>query len=102
MTASLEPGDEFEIEYGNGHRLTVRALNGRAKRKIAALLGKAQKFDPETDSAETVYEVAEEAMRLAVPDCSENFIESTDESQQFDIVGKVLANQYVSDETKKK
>ncbi len=98
----LEPGDPFQIEYGNGHRLTVHALNGRAKRKITQLLGEIGSLEESEEGAIGLYDLAEECLRNAVPDQADSLIEKTDESQQLEIAGKVVANARLSADERKK
>lgn len=100
MTA-IEPGDEFEIEYGRGHRLTVRALSGRQKRRVADLFARVQGLSEDPEGVAELYNLAEQLFKLAVPDATDELIDTLDEEMQLTIASKVLAKAAASPEEKK-
>lgn len=88
----LEPGEPYEIEYGNGHSLSVVALSARQKKKLVSILQAVQSLDTkQIDSLSTLYDLAEEGLKICSPGITDEQIEKMDEQQQMEVIGKTLA-----------
>ena len=98
----IEPGDLIPVEYGNGHTIAAKALSGRGKRKLMQLLEELQEVQESKTSIGKVFDLAEQAFLLCVPDATDEQIEKMDEKQQLEIAGKVLASTVLTDEQRKK
>ena len=98
----IEPGDRFTVKYGNGHTVDVIGMNGRQKSKVLSIIDRVQSLDESKDGRAVLFELAEEALRLCVPNCTEEFIESLNESMQLEIVGAAIGEQALSEDDKKK
>jgi hypothetical protein len=99
----LEPGERFTIEYGNSHQISVVALSARAKRRLVAMIKEIQTLQPQgVDGLERLYELAEEGVKVCVPDITDAQLEAMDEQQQLEIVGKTLAGASPTEEQQKK
>ena len=59
---TIEPGEEFEIEYGNGHRLKVVGLSFRQERELA----KAEDAAKKVSTNEEAFDICEHALRLSL------------------------------------
>jgi hypothetical protein len=101
-SVQIEPGDLIPIEYGNGHTIIAKALSGRGKRKLMQLLEELQGVQESKSNIGKVFDLAEQAFLLCVPDATDGQIEKMDEKQQLEIAGKVLASTVLTDEQRKK
>jgi hypothetical protein len=93
--SAIEPGDEFQIGFGNGHTLFVPALDLRTKNKIAKLMSEA------VGSSEA-FEKLEQAIVLCCPTITEESWAKIDERNAGEIIGKTLANAALSEDERKK
>lgn len=100
--AAIEPGERFEVSYGNGHQIEVVALSGRQKRRIVSLMAEVKQLDKTPESAARVYDIAEEAFLICVPDATDELLDKLNERQQFEIVSATIAEQMLSEDDKKK
>lgn len=98
----LEPGDKFKVGYGNGHVIEVVALSGRQKRKLLALMEEINALKTEAASKVRVFDIAEEAVRICVPDLTDEQIEKMDETQQLEIAAATMAKAALSEDEIKK
>ena len=99
---AVEPGDEIPVEYGRGKVVIAKALSGRGKRRLVALLQQMDAVKEQPENVVKVFELAEEAFKLCVPDASEELLETLDERQQIQVAGKVLATTHLTEEQRKK
>jgi len=102
MAMQLERGEPVEITYGNGHKITAKALGGREKIRLLKIFRELEGMESNASGAIKVLELAEEAFLICVPDASDELIESLTETQQFEIAGNVLLSASVTDEQRKK
>lgn len=98
----VEPGDDIPVEYGRGKTVVAKALSGRGKRRLVALLQQMDAVKVQPENVVKVFELAEEAFKLCVPDASEELLETLDERQQIQVAGKVLATTHLTEEQRKK
>lgn len=77
----LEPGQTFEIEYGDGKRTSVIAQSLRKKSQIASHL-KAITTTNDLDNFSRIVEL----VLICKPDADEAFLDSIDESMAMQIV----------------
>jgi len=100
----IEPGEEFQVRYGNDKRATVICLSGSAKRKLSGVLAEILKAEKSGDpirvleAADSVYD----ALKMVMPNATEEFLESIDEQFASQIVFNTYGKQSVSDDDKKK
>lgn len=69
MTQIL-PGQEFEITYGEGRQLTVKALTGKRQEEIAPLLKRTAEAEEAQDLVELV-SAAKAVLMACVPEHAE-------------------------------
>lgn len=102
--ALLAPGDPFTVEYGGGKRVTVVALSLSKQRKLAALVKSMILAEGSGDALKAIasFDAADEAVRMAIPDVSDEFMETIDASDAVTIASACLGKQSVEDEDKKK
>lgn len=103
-TPVIEPGDEFEVRYGNGKRATVVALSGKNERKLAALIKQMVAAEQSGDPMQALdlFDIADEAAKLAMPSATDEFLESLDASAKTTIASNCLGKQSLGAEDKKK
>ena len=101
MTA-IEPGEKFKVSYGNGHEIEVTALSGRQKRKVLSLIDEVSQLQTSASSKARLFDIAEEAFLICVPNATDELIDRMDERMQIEIVGKTLSGISLSDDDKKK
>jgi hypothetical protein len=94
---AIEPGEKFEIEYGNGHKLEVVALSFRQRHALAKVVDKVI-----AAKGSEQFEAIEEALRICVPACSEAFLDTIDDAMAGEIVEKVRQNAAISEDERKK
>ena len=99
---AIEPGERFKVGYGNDHEIDVVALSGRQKRRIVSLMNEVKQLDKTPESAARVYDIAEEAFCLCVPDATDELLDKLNERQQFEVVSATIAEQMLSEDDKKK
>lgn len=98
----IEPGEPFEIEYGNGHRLTVKALGLRQKRLLTAKTREIVAAS-EANRGLEVFDMIDEVLRIAVGDeQAEKLVDLVDEEMAMEIATAVLSKQSLSEDDKKK
>jgi len=100
--AAIEPGEPIEISYGNGHTIIGVALSARQKRRIHQLISETQDLPKTQASFVRLLDIAEEAVRLAVPDITDDQLDTLDERQQLEIAGQALVANYISETDRKK
>ena len=101
--AAIEPGESFEIEYGNNHRLTVVALNGRQRLTCLKTVGLLQ--DAHTKGIETAVAMLEQlegCLKLCSPTITDAQIEKLDDELMVQIIFQTLAKQAITGEEAKK
>ena len=98
----IEPGDKFTVEYG-GKTAVVVALAGRKERELAKQIAAIAELE-NIGGAETfkIFELTYEAIKLAMPDATEDELDLLDAKSMMEICGKCLGKQALSDEDKKK
>lgn len=99
---SIEPGEKFSIEYGNGHTVEVVALNMRQRRALIKLLAAVQDADPH-EALDSI----EEALRCCFPaelnaDIFDELVDSLDEEMAMEIVQKTMEKQRLSEDERGK
>lgn len=97
--AHYEPGEEFEVEYGRGHKVKVKALGLRDKRTAYSHY---ETFKSAGGNISEAYAALESLMRMMVVDCQDEFVNSLDESLAMEIAGKVFQAARLSDDEQKK
>lgn len=103
----LQPGDPFEIEYGRGNRLTVRALSLSSKRRLIRLLeeitqaSKAVKSDG-PGAVLALFDKFEEGLRICSPKITDADLDRMDEDSAFDVINKTIWGQQLSEDERKK
>lgn len=93
-----EPGEVFEIEFGNDRVCEVRAMGLRTKAKAVGLFEKLRS-NPEPREA---YEALEDVLHLIVVDCDDDFVDTVDERLASEIIAKALEASLPDEDTKKK
>lgn len=98
----IEPGESIPIEYGKGHTVIAKALSGRGKRKLMQILDELREVEESRQNIVKVYDLAEQAFVLCVPDATDEQIEKMNEMQQLEVASKVLGATVLTDEQRKK
>lgn len=98
----IEPGDKFQVSYGNGHTIEVVALSMRQKRKVMELVDRVSKLETSGESRAVLFEIAEDALKLCVPGITDETLDRFDETMAMQIVGATLGKQAVDNEEQKK
>ena len=101
MPAALEPGETFEIEYGNGHTIQVVALSLRQKRRITQLLLQVQNLEVTVESIDELYSNCEDMVRMCCPDITDEELDKLDERLSMEIASNTLAGAALTAEEKK-
>lgn len=101
---SVEPGQPFRVGYGNGKSVEVVALSLRGQRKVskaysAILSAETSKSPSAFDEA---FGLVEDALRLSLPNVSDEFLETINSSMACEIVSKHLMGQALTPDDKKK
>ena len=101
--AFIEPGQLFEIEFGNGHKLEVAALAGRKQGQLQKMLGKIAMCEA-NGNAESLLEMVEEALAICVgaEKAAEMFDTSVDCELAMQICQKTMLKQVLSEDERKK
>jgi hypothetical protein len=101
---SIEPGEEFEIEYGNGHRIKVIALAGRKQGQLLKLGVEIQEAQQAGRVDECVDKTVE-ALGMCIGDIDKANT-MFDTVLDFDLAGQIIEaatnKQAVDDADKKK
>ena len=100
--SAIEPGEPITIKYGNGHTIKGVALSARQKRKIHQLITETKDLPKTQEAFVRLLDIAEEALRIAVPNITEEQLDTLDERQQLEIAGQSLVANYLTDEDRKK
>ena len=98
----VEPGETFSIQYGNGHSIEVMALNMRQKGKLIAIVEQVSGLAESNQSRAKLFELAEQALKICVPNVDESTLDTLDEQMAMEIITATLSGQFVSDDDKKK
>lgn len=96
---SLEPGEPFEVRYGNAKRLTVQALSFRSKRRVVQLLGKIRDSSATPDEK---FDAMEAAFGLCCPDAEESTLDNLTEVDVVEVISKTISGASVSEGERKK
>ena len=100
----IEPGEEFQVRYGNDKRATVVCLAGSAKRKLSGILSailKAEKSGDPIKILEAV-DLVYTAVEMVMPNATKDFMESIDEQFASQIAFNAYGKQSVGESDKKK
>lgn len=101
---SVEPGQPFRIGYGNGKSVEVVALSLRGQKKLAAAY--AAILSAETSGGPTAFndafELVEAALRLSLPNVTDEFLETINSMMACEIVSKHLSGQALTNDDRKK
>ena len=102
--APIEPGEPFEIEYGNGKRLQVVALNGRQRRECMLALDAAHKAGVANDFAAVADAIPmlEKAAQTCCPTLTDEDLEKFDEELLGQVIVSTLGKLRVTGEQAKK
>lgn len=102
--AFIEPGEEFQVAYGNGKRATVVCLAGSKKRELGKILAKIVKAKESNNMVEAIQAIdyVFDALEMVMPNASEEFLESIDEEFASQIVFQAFGKQAVGDSDRKK
>jgi hypothetical protein len=101
--ASIEPGEEFVIEYGKSHRITVVALNGRQRLRCLKLMANLQGVGKEGfDAVASAMEELESCTRLCSPSITEEQLLKLDDELMGQIIVGTLAKNAISEDDEKK
>lgn len=100
----IEPGDQFDVPYGNGKRCTVVALSVSGQRKLAGLLREMIVAEKDQDPVKCIdlFDQAEEALRLAIPGVDQEFLDGIDAQFAIEIAKACLSKQAIGDDDRKK
>lgn len=100
--AAIEPGERFKVGYGNNHSIDVLSLNMRQKRKLIELVEKVSGLAATSESKVALFDIAEEALRICVPDLTDEQLDTLDEGMAMEIITATLGGQVLSEDDKKK
>lgn len=100
----IEPGEEFDVIYGNGKRATVICLAGSKKRELGKMLTRITKAEASGNPVEALEAVDTvfEALQMVMPNATEDFLETIDEEFASQIVFRAFGKQAVGDSDRKK
>lgn len=93
----IEPGQEFTIEYGNGHRLKVKALSLRQRRDLVRIVESVQQVQNKSE----LFDAVEAGLNLCLPNDAERLLDTIDEAMGMQIIIAVLSTTAVDDDQKK-
>lgn len=85
MARAIEPGQEFEVEYGNGKRTTVVALSLRKKAELGRLMKTIQSSRDASN-----FEHIIQLVSGVKPDATEEFFDTIDETMAMEIVSATM------------
>ena len=100
--ARIIPGDKFDVVYGDCRTATVVALGLGDQRKLATVVRKLIALEEDQTQAIDIFDYAEEALRLAMPKVTEEFLNEIDAEMAIEIATKTLGKQAVSEDEQKK
>lgn len=102
---AIEPGESFEVEYGNGKRLTLYAVSSRQEREMA----KAEAAANESKDPLARWDMIKGCLRTYLPEnkmSNEDFETLTEDGMNLavmcDVLRKANATAHVSEEDEKK
>ena len=93
----IQAGDEFQISFGGGKVLTAKALTLGQQRKLSKCVSKLIKIEESGDGL-ALFDLADEALKIAVPDDAKRLVDEIDAEQAIEIATKVLGKQSLSDD----
>ena len=100
--ARIEPGQEFVVGYGAGKQATVVALGLRKQRLLAAVVRKLMDLEGDPQKSIQLFDHAEEAIRMAMPGVTDEFLDEIDAESAIEIAGACLGKQRLSEDERKK
>lgn len=95
----VEPGESYTITYGDGKTVQAKALGFRGQRKLVSLIDEIQSGD--LKQAERM-DVIEQILRLAIPDVSDEWLDSITIDTATEIMSIAARNGRLSEEDRKK
>jgi len=99
--ASIEPGDVFDVEYGSGRKVQVKALSLREERQAIKLVSSIQNSGGNVD---VIFDAIEALLKLLCVNYSDTFIDDNriNRSAAMEIANKAInAGSLTEDERKK-
>jgi hypothetical protein len=100
--ARIEPGQEFEVAYGDGRSVTVVALGLRKQRELAAIVRKLMELEGDPKKSIQLFDHAEDAIRMAIPNVTDEYLDTIDAESAIEIAGACLGKQSLSEDEQKK
>ena len=102
--ALIAPGEPFEVSYASDKRATVICLSLSSQRKLASLVKSMIAAEQSGDPMQCadLFDMAESAIRIAIPDVTDEFLDTIDAQMAIEISTACLGKQSVSDDDKKK
>jgi hypothetical protein len=91
----LEPGDRFDIVYGEKHKLSVVSLDVRTKAKLVKMMNEAK-------ASSEAFAILCDAVELCAPGLTDEQWRTINESHAGEIIGKTLSNAMLSEDERKK
>lgn len=94
--SAIEPGEKFRVGYGRGRSIEVTALSLRRKRQLLLLLETIK-----TGGIEA-FKATEDALRMAVPDITDEQLDTLDEVMAMEIVSATIGLTQLTEDDQKK
>ena len=82
----VEPGETFEVEYGNGRKIQAVGLSFRQERELASLEDKARA----AEKSEEVFALFETGLRKCLPHYSDDQFEKLLETLNLDLLQELI------------
>lgn len=103
-TVLIEPGDVFEVSYGNGKHCSVIALSGTQQREIARKFNDITRDESSGDPERMLgsFEAIFELLKDVVSDYSEEILDDIDRQMASQIVAGCLFKTAIGDDDRKK
>ena len=100
---NIEPGESFEVGYGNGKSATVVSLSLRKQKEVSKLVKQLIEIESKGDALEATdsFDLAEQALRVCMPDLTDEFLDTIDAFNAIEIASNTLGKQRLSNEQKK-
>ena len=93
----IEPGEPFDVEYGNGKKLKAVGLAFRQQRKVLQLL-----VDGDEGTQVQKFDAAENALKICFPGITDEQIDSLNYNMACEAIGKAIASTRLSEDEQKK
>ena len=97
----IRPGTLFDVEYADGLNATVQVLSLPKQQLLSSIVRQMQKAEEEKNGL-ILFDLCREALTIAMPTLTEEFLETIDGEDALNIAVATLSKAGLTDEEEKK